>query len=106
MVLDLALLVDPAQVAGAVDAPGRVAREPQEVRDERLLGEVVAVDVPAGQPDPGDAELADPAAGQGAVRVVGVEDDDRVGGQGTPMVTGAVRVDRVQVAVTVASVGP
>ena len=94
VVLDLALLVDPAQVARAVDAPRRVGREPQEVRDERLLGEVVAVDVPAGQPDPGDAQLADPPAGQGAVRVVGVEDDDRVGGQGHADGHGAVGIDR------------
>src|SRR5215218_7992840 len=94
VVLDLAPLVDPAQVAGAVDALRRVGRQPDEVRDERLLGQVVAVDVPPGQPDTADAQLADPPEGQGAVRVLRVEDDDRVGGQRHADGHRAVGVDR------------
>src|SRR6185312_16265102 len=46
VVLDLPGLVHAAEVAGAVD-PGRgVARNPEEVADERPLGQVRSVDVP------------------------------------------------------------
>ena len=90
--LDLAVRVDPAQVAGAEDPTGRVRRDAQEVGDERLLGEVVAVQVAAGEPDTRDADLADLPVREGVERVRHIEDDGAVGGQGDPDGRRLVRV--------------
>jgi len=71
-----------------------VILDPENPKRALPHGEVVAVDVPAGQADPADAELADAAEGKGAVGVGGVEDHDRVGGQRYADGHRAVGVDR------------
>jgi hypothetical protein len=80
VVLDLAVVVDPAEIPGPVDPARRVALDPDEVSDERPVGEVVAVDVTARQSNPGDADLAD-LAGRQCPRLARLEDDHAVGRQ-------------------------
>ena len=106
-VLDLAVVGDPAEVAGAVDPAGRVVRRCQEVGDEGLAGQVLAVHVAAGQPDAGDADLADLAVAAAPAAVSGSRMTDRVGRQRHARWSpGGPGRSSVQVAVTVASVGP
>ncbi len=80
MVLDLTVGVDPAKVAGAVDAAGWVVLDAEEVGDEHLLGQVGPIQVAGGQPDPGDADLSHLPARKcsGLVRV---EDHGGIRGQ-------------------------
>ncbi len=80
MELDLVLVVDAAEVAGAVDALRRVVGDVEEIGNELLLREVRPVEIPGGEPDAGDADLAQRAVVDGAILVL-VENDDRIGRQ-------------------------
>ena len=93
VVLDFAAGVDLAQIAGPVDPAVRVARDGQEVADEGAFGQVRAVEVAAGQADPGDADLAQLAGRQRAAGVR-IEDDHGIGGQRHPDRHRPVRVQQ------------
>ncbi len=80
VIFDLAVVVDAAEIAGAVDPARGVVRDRQEVGDELAAGQVVAVHVAGGEPDAGDADLAQYAPG-GDLVDGRVEDHDRVGRQ-------------------------
>ena len=77
-VLDLTGSADPAEIAGTEDPVRRIARDAEEVLDGGPLGEVVAVEVAAGEADAGDADLSGLAGRERAVRVVAVQDGGRV----------------------------
>ena len=78
--LDLAVLGQATQVAGAIDATRRVVGQGEEVGDEFRGGEFVAVEIALGHADAGDADLAGFAAAQRR-RTLGIEDDDGIGRQ-------------------------
>ena len=77
-VFDLAVLVDTAEVAGAIDAARRIVLDVEEIADELLRREFVAIHVAEREADAGDADLAELAVLHRLV-LVRVEDDDRVG---------------------------
>ena len=77
-VFDLAVLVDAAEVAGAIDAARRVVLDVEKIADELLRSEFVAIHVAEREADAGDADLAELAVLHRLV-LVRVEDDDRVG---------------------------
>ena len=58
-ILDLAVLVDAAEVAGAIDAARRIVLDVEEVADELLHREFVAIHVAEREADAGDADLAE-----------------------------------------------
>ena len=58
-ILDLAVLVDAAKVAGAVDAARGVVLDVEEIANELLHGQFVAIDVANRQPDARDADFAE-----------------------------------------------
>ena len=61
-ILDLAVLGEAAEVAGAIDAARRIVRQGEEVPDELRLGELRPVEIALGDADAGDADLARLAA--------------------------------------------
>ena len=77
-IFDLAVLVDAAEVAGAIDAPRRVVLDLQEIADELLHRQFVAIHVAEREADAGNADLAKFAARDGLV-FDRIEDDDRIG---------------------------
>ena len=80
VIFDLATGVDAAEIAGAVDTLGRIVGDAEEIRDELLRRQLVAVHVAGGEPDAGDADFAQ-FAGRHRARLVGIENDDRIGRQ-------------------------
>ena len=80
-ILDLAVVGEAPQVAGAIDAAGRIVRQGEEVPDELRLGELRPIEVALGDADAGDADLAGLALHDHDV-LLRLEDDDRVGRQG------------------------
>ena len=79
-IFDLALGIDAAEVAGAVDAARGIVGDRQEIGDELGLRQVEAVEIALGDADAGDADLAGIAHRQ-RLRPLGIEDDDAVGRQ-------------------------
>ena len=78
---------------------------PRKSGDERALGEVGPVDVAVGEPDARDADLARSPRRERHV-LLRIEDHDRIGRQRDTDRYRPVRGSSLQVAVTVASVGP
>src|SRR5262249_34246825 len=76
-VFDLAVLVDAAEVAGAVDAAGRIVLDVEKIADELLHREFVAIHVTEREADASNADLAEFAVLHRLV-LVRVEDDDRI----------------------------
>src|SRR5262249_58900524 len=58
-VFDLAVLIDAAEVAGAVDATGRIVLDVEEIADELLHREFVAIHVAEREANAGDADLTE-----------------------------------------------
>ena len=79
-ILDLPVVVDPAEVSGPVDPSRRVVRNAQEVGDEGPGGQVGPVDVSRGEADAGDPDFTGHAPRQ--CPLVLAEDHHRVGRQG------------------------
>src|SRR5262249_57479913 len=78
--LDLALLVDPAKITGAINAAGRVVRDIEKIGNEFLLREVVAIEIAGRQRNAGNANLTGTARRDGFI-LVRIENDDGVGRQ-------------------------
>ena len=57
-VFDLAVRVDPAEIAGPIDTPRRVVLDLQEIADEFLHRQFVAIHVTEREADAGDADLS------------------------------------------------
>src|SRR5438034_900653 len=76
----LDVIVDAAEIAGAIDSLGGVVRNIEKIRNELLAGQVLAIEIAGGKPDAGNADLAGRAVRQRRV-VVRIENDDGVGGQ-------------------------
>jgi len=74
--LHLAVIVDAAEIAGAIDALRGVVGDAQEIGNELLLGQIRPVEISGGKPDAGDADFPEPAVFDGLVLVL-VENDDR-----------------------------
>ena len=81
VIFDLAVGVDAAEVAGAVDALGRVVGDAEEVGNELLRRQFVAVPIAGRKPDAGNADLTE-LARLNRPLLVRIENDDRVGRQG------------------------
>ncbi len=79
-ILDLAVIGQATEVAGAIDAARRVVGQREEVPDELLLGQLRPVEVALGDADAGDPDLAR-LPGRDRNILLGVENDDRIGRQ-------------------------
>ena len=76
-IFDLAVLIDAAEIAGAIDAARRIVLDVEEIGDELLHREFVAIHVTERDADAGNADLAELAVFDGFV-LARIEDDDRV----------------------------
>ena len=79
-IFDLALVVDAAEVSGAVDAARGIVGEWEEVGDELRFRQFPAVEITFGDADAGDADFTRCAERQGFV-ALRVKNDDRVSRQ-------------------------
>ncbi len=80
-ILDLAVLGQAAEVAGAIDAARRIVRQGEGVPDELLLSELRPVEIALGDADARDTDFARLASHDRHV-LLRLEDDDRTGRQG------------------------
>ena len=62
-VVDLAILIDSTKIAGAIDSAGGIVLDMQEITNELLLRQVIAIDVTKRQSDARDTNLTDSPVG-------------------------------------------
>ena len=77
-VVYLAVLDDSTKIAGAIDSAGWIVLDMQEIADELLHRQVIAIYVTKRQSDARDTDLAY-LAGRNGLVLVRIEDDDRIG---------------------------
>ena len=87
---DLAVGVDAAQVAGAVDASRGVVGQMQKIGNEVFFGEIIPVEIAPGQSNAGNGDLARLTVRNGLQ--VFSQDDHVVGGHGPPDSHGLARL--------------
>ncbi len=77
-ILDLAVLIDAAEIAGAVDASRGIVLDVEKITDELLEGQFVAIHVADRKADARDTDLAKLARRKRPL-LGRIEDDDRIG---------------------------